>query len=189
MCTGQGIEQVIYMRSIRNKHDIRQGTLKCCCRISFQPQSSIVSLWSCSIWPCLLVLVTTMRNDTECGFDYYHRKDKAGSEPTNYSRLSCCKYSSCIPSECITAEALPILSGVQAIPVCISVKLSSILQQARRHWEEGQVCMVQQGVQAAIGGCHQHRLLCLETTPPPSAFALRVLNPFDNRQACSVSVD
>ena len=113
---------------------------------------------------------------------HYHQEERATNEQSHDSLLSCCQYRRCIPSECITAEALPILRGVQAIPLCISVKLSSILQQARRHWEEGQVCVVQQGVQAAIGGRHQHRLLCLRTRLRPSASVLRVLNLFATRQ-------
>lgn len=82
-------------------------------------------------------------------------------EPQNHSLLRCCQGGCCIASECLRAEALAILRGIQAAPLCISVKLSPLLQQGCRNGEEGQVCVVQQGVQGTIRACHQHRLLCL----------------------------
>ena len=61
--------------------------------------------------------------------------DDAVSELFSCSLLRCRQYSCCIASVGITAEALPVLRGTQAVPLCISVKLSGLLKQARRYGE------------------------------------------------------
>ena len=79
--------------------------------------------------------------------------------------MCCSQDGGCIASESIRTEALPILRGVQAVPLCIGVKLVGLLQQAGGYGEEGEMGMVHEGVQPPVGGRHQHWLLCLHPNP------------------------